>query len=384
MFALSGPLAVYGKSAKEGLDLAVEELNSQDGILGRRIELKVEDDGGYSGDTDTGVRVAGRLAREENVAFLIGLDSSGVAEAVAPTMKELRKVLMITHAATPRVTGDLCNRYVFRVSLNVPQNSATGAQVAATEVTARRWTNIGPDYAFGRQSWEYFKRSLKKLQPDAEFLEDEAQWPKSGNEDFTSSIAALHGTKADAIWSSTFGNDLINLVRQGNQSGLFKMNKPFLFELGAAMEVLEALGDQMPTGLWVGTRWWYQEPRTEANRRFVESFFGKYGHFPSYNAQNAYTGLKVVATAAEKARSLETDELIAALEGFSMESPMGRLTIRKEDHQAVIQAVWGKTAESRDVKFRALGLKFRVLDPVKVFKAEDITPAVSETGCTFA
>jgi branched-chain amino acid transport system substrate-binding protein len=173
-------------------------------------------------------------------------------------------------------------------------------------------------------------------------------------------------------------------VRQGNQSGLFKMNKPFLFELGAAMEVLEALSDQMPTGLWAGTRWWYQEPKTDANRRFVESFFGKYGHFPSYNAQNAYTGLRLVAAAAEKARSLETDDLVGALEGFSMDSPMGGLTIRKEDHQAAIQAVWGKTAESRDVKFRALGLKFRVLDPVKVFKAEDITPAVSETGCAIA
>jgi branched-chain amino acid transport system substrate-binding protein len=217
MFAMSGPLSVYGKSAKEGLDLAVEELNAQDGILGRRIELKVEDDGGYSGDTDTGVRVARRLAQEENAAFLIGLDSSGVAEAVAPTMKELRKVLMITHAASPRVTGDLCNRYVFRASLNVPQNSAAGAQVAATEVKAKRWTTIGPDYAFGRQSWDYFKGSLKKLQPDVEFLEDEAQWPKAGNEDFSSYITALQGTKADAIWSSTFSNDLINLVRQGNQ-----------------------------------------------------------------------------------------------------------------------------------------------------------------------
>jgi len=374
---MSGALSVYGKLAKAGLDLAVDELNSEGGILGRRVELLIEDEV----DAEHAVRAARRLVQEENVDFLLGVDGSAQAEAIAPLMSELRRILMITHAATPRVTGDLCNRYVFRMSLNVPQNSAAGAQVAATEVKARRWTTIGPDNAFGRQSWEYFKGSLRKLQPDVEFLDDEAQWPKLGNEDFTDQIARLQGTNADAIWSSTFGNDLINLVRQGNRSGLFRMNKPFLYELGAAMEVLEALGDQMPTGLWVGSRWWYQEPRTDANRRFVESYFGKHGHFPAYNAQNAYTGMKLVAAAAETARGVGPDELATVLEGFSMETPMGRLTIRKDDHQASIQAVWGRTAESRDAKFRALGLKFRVLDPVKVFKAEDITPPVGETGC---
>lgn len=373
MWITSGSLSAYGQFAREGLDMAVEELNAQGGVLGRKIESRVEDEG----NADNAVRVARRLALEENVDFLIGLDSSGVAEAVTPTMKELKKVLMITHAASPRVTGDLCNRYVFRMSVNVPQNSAAGAQVAATEVKAQTWTTIGPDYAFGRQSWDFFKQSLTKLQPNAQFLDDQAQWPKLGNEDFTTFITALQGTGADAIWSSTWGNDLINLVRQGNQYGLFKMNKPILFELGAAMEVLEALGDQMPTGLWVGTRYWYQEPKTEVNRQFTDAFFKKFNHYPSYNAQNAYTGMKLLAAAAEKAKSVESEAVIGALEGISMDAPMGKLTIRKEDHQALVQGVWGKTAESKDVKFR-------VLDPLKVFKAEDITPPPAETGCKLA
>ncbi len=373
MWIMSGALSAYGRFAKQGLDLAVEEVNAKGGILGRQVEARIEDEG----NADNAVRVARRFALEENVDFLIGLDSSGVAEAVTPTMKELQKILMVTHAASPRVTGDLCNRYVFRMSVNVPQNSAAGARIAAREIKARRWTNIGPDYAFGRQSWDYFKQELKKLQPDVEFLDDQAQWPKLGNEDFTSFISALQGTQADAVWSATWGNDLINLVRQGNQYGLFAMGKPFLFELGAAMEVLEGLGDQMPTGMWVGTRYWYQEPKTTRNKTFTDGFFKRYGSYPSYNAQNAYTGLLILADAATKAQSLEADKVIAALEGFSGEYPMGNVTIRKDDHQALVQGVWGKTTEDKS-------LKFRVLDPVVIFKPEEITPPASETGCKLA
>jgi branched-chain amino acid transport system substrate-binding protein len=371
MWITSGSLSTYGEFAKQGLDLAVEEINAAGGILGRPVEAKIENEGA----ADNAVRVARRYALEENVDFLLGLDSSGVAEAVAPTMKELRKILMITHAATPRVTGDLCNRYVFRMSVNVPQNSASGARIAATEIKAKRWTNIGPDYAFGRQSWDFFKKELRKLQADVVFLDEQAQWPKLGNEDFTSFIAKLQQTQeADAVWSSTWGNDLVNLVRQGNQFGLFRSGKPYLFELGAAMEVLETLGDQMPTGFWVGTRYWWKVPDTETNRRFVDAYLKTYNRYPSYNAQNAYTGMKLLAAAAAKAGSVDTDKVIAALEDFEYEAPMGKIKIRKEDHQALAQGVWGKTAS--DAK-----LKFRVLEPVQVFKPEEITPPVLETGC---
>jgi branched-chain amino acid transport system substrate-binding protein len=371
MWITSGSLSTYGEFAKQGLDLAVEELNGAGGILGRAVEAKIENEG----TADNAVRVARRFAIDENVDFLIGLDSSGVAEAVVPTLKELKKILMITHAATPRVTGDLCNKYVFRMSVNVPQNSASGARIAASEIKAKRWTNIGPDYAFGRQSWDFFKKELKKLQPDVVFLDDQAQWPKLGNEDFTSFISKLQATQeADAIWSSTWGNDLVNLVRQGNQFGLFKKERRILFELGAAMEVLETLGDQMPTGMWVGTRYWWKVPDTDTNKKFVDAFVKKYSHYPSYNAQNAYTGMKLLAAAAEKAKSVDTDKLIGTLEDFDYTAPMGRIKIRKEDHQALAQGVWGRTAA--DAKF-----KFRVLEPITTFKPEEITPPVADTGC---
>lgn len=368
MYITSGSLSLYGTFAKQGLDLAVDQINDAGGVLGRPIVASVSDEG----SADNAVRTARRLVLEEKVDFLMGLDSSGISEAVTPIMPELKKILMVTHAASPKVTGSLCNKYVFRCSVNVPQNSAAGAKIAAPQ-GHKKWTTIGPDYAFGHQSWEFFQASLKKLQPDAQFLPVSQQFfPKLGNEDFTSFITRALDTKPDALWISTWGNDLVTLVRQGRQQGLW--NIPAYMELGAAMEVLETLGAEMPTGIWVGTRYWFEEPKSSRNQSFVEAFNKRYNRYPSYNAQNAYTGLTFLVEAIKKAGSTDPDPVGQALEGMTLEVPQGKTTIRKEDHQAVINVTWGKTAAS--TKYR-----FRVLDPYKVLQAGEVTPPISETGC---
>jgi branched-chain amino acid transport system substrate-binding protein len=368
MYIMSGALATYGTFAKQGLDLAVDQINDGGGVLGRPITATVDDEG----NVQNAIRTARRLALEDKVDFLLGLDSSGVAEAVVPIVPELKKILMITHAATPKATGSGCNKYVFRCSVNVPQNSAAGARIAAP-LKHRKWTTIGPDYAFGHQSWEYFQAELKKLQPDAQFLPTSQQaFPKLGNDDFNSFISKVLDAKPDAIWISTWGGDLVTLVKQGRQQGLW--NIPAFMELGAAMEVLETLGSEMPINIWVGTRYWFEEPKTKRNKDFVDAFFKKYNHYPSYNAQNAYTGLTFLVEAIKKAGSADTDAVGKALEGMTLDVPQGSTTIRKEDHQAVVNVTWGKTAASSKYKFR-------VLDPFRVLPASEVTPPVSETGC---
>src|SRR3546814_16156105 len=91
----------------------------------------------------------------------MGLDSSGVAQGLVPVLPELGKPFIITHAATPDVTGKLCNSYTYRISVNVHQNMSGAAAIAA-KTGAKKWTTIGPDYAFGHQTWEFFGKYLKR------------------------------------------------------------------------------------------------------------------------------------------------------------------------------------------------------------------------------
>src|SRR5699024_9812755 len=126
IYIMSGVAATYGKFASHGLKLATDEVNADGGILGRQVKYKVEDSQLKS---DVAIQLARKYVYRDHVDVLMGLDSSGVASAVVPTIPQLQTPLIITHAATPAVTGKLCNKWTFRVSDNILQHLNGGASI---------------------------------------------------------------------------------------------------------------------------------------------------------------------------------------------------------------------------------------------------------------
>lgn len=372
-YIFSGPAAVYGQFARQGVELAVDEVNKSGGILGRKVEALFEDE---AGKPDVGIRVVRKLVYDDGVDAVFGLDSSGTAEGVTPVMPELETPLVITHAASPHVTGDKCNAWTFRISLSLPQNIAMASAVAA-DGPARRWTTVGPDYAFGHESWEYFKRELAKKKPGVTFVADaDAAFPPAKTTDFSSYITKVMASDADGVLVSLWGGNLIDFVKQADQQGLFKRkDKHVLMTLGAATEVLTALGDKMPTGVWVGTRYWFLSSDSPMNRKFVDAYRGRFGVYPSYNAHGGYAAVLVYKAAVEKAKSTDKAAVAKALSGLSVEVPLGRITIQEGDHQALQDGTWGRTAADK-------AYPIRILKPVRSFRGKDITLPVTESGCT--
>jgi len=371
VYIMSGPFSAYGQFAKKGAELAVDEINAAGGINGHKVKAFFEDS---TGKPDVAIRALRKLVFQEKADFLIGLDSSGVAKTVVPSLPQMKTPLIITHAATPDVTGSVCNRYVFRISVNLAQNIKAAA-LLASESKVKTWTTIGPDYAFGHQSWEYFEKYLKEIKPDAAFLpRDQVAFPPFKTTDFNPYINKIMQSKADGVLVSLWGGNLIDFVRQAKEMGFFDGRRQVLVTLGAATEVLSALGDKMPEGLWVGTRYWFLANDSQRNKDFVKAYLDRYGEYPSYNAHGAYGALYTYKAAAEKAGSIDKEKVIDALEGLTVELPVGRITLRPEDHQALTDVTWGKTAADP-------AYPIRILDPIKLFKAADVTPPVSETGC---
>jgi branched-chain amino acid transport system substrate-binding protein len=118
-----------------------------------------------------GVEVARKLVNDDKVDVLMGITSSGVADALVPVIPDLRTPLIITLAMNPDVTGQKCNPYTFRVSMNGPQNIMAGAMLASG-LPVKRWTTIGPDYLFGYQCWEYFQEYLRPKRPDVTWFRE--------------------------------------------------------------------------------------------------------------------------------------------------------------------------------------------------------------------
>ncbi len=370
IYITSGAASVYGQYAQQGLRLAIEEINESGGVLGRPLTYEIEDS---QGKADTAIQAARKLVFQNEVDALVGLDSSGVATALVPIMPELQRPLIITHAATPAATGELCNRYTFRVSANVNQNMKAAAHIAA-DTGAKRWTTIGPDYAFGHESWEFFGKYLKELDPDVELMSKTA-FPRFGNEDFTPYINNVMALKPDGVLISVWGGDLVNFVRQANNLGFFEQDMEILMTVGAATEVLAALGDDMPEGVWLGTRYWFDAHDNPINEKFVKAYMERHDAPPSYNAEGAYAAVYAYKAAMEKAESTDPEEVAKALSGLSFEAPNGTITFREGDHQATVGPTWGKTAAMDE----ATGV--RSLDPMRSFDGKEVTPSVEETGC---
>ena len=233
--ALSGSFAAYGKSGRQGAQLAIDEINASGGLLGRKLELIQVDD---QAKPDVGVQEARRLILDEKVNFLIGIDSSSVALGVAPLTNEYKIPLVVTHGATPALT-EQCNPYVFRTSNNARMDANAAADLAA-KLPYKRWANIGPDYEFGHSSWNDFIARLKEKRPDVEVVGE--QWPKGGESNYTPYITALVQQRPEAVFAALWAGDLVTFVRQANAFGFFKQIKLFEDPVGAALESIGPIG----------------------------------------------------------------------------------------------------------------------------------------------
>lgn len=359
IFLRSGFASVYGESAERGIEMAVEEINEDGGIDGREVEVLLRDG---EGSPDTAIRHAQSFVDEDEVDGLIGLDSSGVALQVAPLMEQLQTPFIITHAATPYVTareGDRAvgNDYVFRASQNLAQNIHGAAHVAA-DLDGETWTTVGPDYAFGHDTWDYFRAFMNGMGADVEFLEDGVTFPGLGSDDFTPHIRRLQQAEPDGVITSLWGGDLITFIDQAKDAGFFDTIDHFMMTVGAATDVLGPMGDGMPDGLWAGTRYWFLSPDSSENQTFREAFSDRYDRMPSYNAEGAYRGMYLYKQAIEENGSADADDIVDALKGREHTGPVGSYRINAESNQATLPANWGQTTYSDEYEMS-------VLDPVE-------------------
>ncbi|XVH30279.1 ABC transporter substrate-binding protein [Haloferacaceae archaeon DSL9] len=348
IFIESGFASVYGESGGRGIEMAVDEINDDGGIDGREIdEVLVRDS---EGSTEVGTRQARSLVEEDNVDAIVGIDSSAVAQSVTPLMEQLQTPLVITHAATPYVTardGDRAvgNDYVFRNATNLAQN-VYGAATVASDLDAQTWTTIGPDYAFGRDTWDYFRGFLNGLGADAEFVDEGVTFPELGSDDFTPHIRRLIDADPDAVVTSLWGGDLITFLGQAANTDFFDVVDELLMTVGAATDVLSPMGTDMPDGLWAGTRYWFLGSESDANSQFVDDFVERYERPPSYNAEGAYRSIYLLRDAIESGGSAAADDVVDALTGIEHSGPIGDYRISEESNQAVLPASWGVTAQN--------------------------------------
>jgi branched-chain amino acid transport system substrate-binding protein len=350
---LSGTLAGYGEFHKMGAVMAVEEINAKGGIAGQKVEMDFRDS---TLKPDDAIKNARYFVDSWEADFLAGIDSSGQALALCPVVEKLDRVLMVTHAATEKLTEEMVFkkgiRQIFRICTPTYQDGNAAAFIAK-DLPAVKWATVSPKYEYGFTCWKMFQDTLKKLKPGVSFTAE--SWAPFGSTDFRSHINTILDANPDGLYSTEWAGELISFVKQAREAGLFEKVRHVIFPVGAAMDVLEGLGKDMPDNVWIAGRYFFRYPDNKANNDWVARFRKRWNHYPAYVSETGYSAIFAFKAAVEKAGSKETKAVVQALEGMEMDSPAGRRVFRKEDHQAIYDVAWGKTKSDPKYPFKIMG-----------------------------
>jgi branched-chain amino acid transport system substrate-binding protein len=350
LYSLSGMAAVYTKGTVIGHQIAAEEINAAGGLLGgRKIEYVIRDDKLKPG---IAVEEFRRMVTRDEVDFVMGVISSGVALAVSEVAKEMKVLFVDTIAQTAALTEEQGHDYVARLNTN----SVTLGRTAALAASKGPWKNyyfIGPDYEWGHRVNADFWQYLQTKKPGVTKLGD--LWPKLGERDFSAHITAILNAKPEAVFSSLWGGDLIAFIKQANAYGFF--DKVQFISTGAGdLDILEPLGQEMPNGIMATFLYAFDDlPVKKAeNEKFIEDFRKRAEYLPKTGDIIGYVSTYIMAEAIKKAGTTDSAKLAKALRGGRYQTLLGDITVRDFDGQATFPYNTGLTYTDPKYPFKRL------------------------------
>jgi branched-chain amino acid transport system substrate-binding protein len=320
---------------KNGVDLAVEEINAKGGILGKQIEVISRDDQGKPGEA---VKIADEMFNRDGVSMIFGNLFSHVGLALASYAGEKKRLYLAAEPLADALVWAKGNRYTFRLRPSTYMQAAMLAKKAAA-TGAKRWATIAPNYAYGKDAVAAFKEVLTQLNPEVEFVAE--QWPALFKIDAAAEVQALQAANVDAIYNVTFGPDLAKFVREGSTRGTFK-DKVVLGLLTGEPEYIDGLKDEAPQG-WIVTGYPWYDIKDPAHVAFVEAYQKRFNDYPRAGSLVGYNTILSIEAAINKAGSTDTEKLVEAFKGLSLETPVGPITYRALDHQSTMGAYVGET-----------------------------------------
>ena len=359
---LSGPPALFGDPASKGAQMYVDEVNAKGGVLGRKVELIIRDS---KADANEAVRVAREMILKDNVDFLVGTLTSAEGPAVSVVAKENKIVFIAPIPKTDQLTAaDKLHPYVFRIAANTTMEGRSAAEIVAKWPVTKVAT-IAFDYAYGQDVTKAFVEHMKKIKPSVQIVDQ--QWPKLGEQDYNPFINAQMAKKPDAIFSSIWGGFFVTYSKQAKALGVFDAVKYNFIGLGeaAAPETTKSMGADYPVGIWGNSYDAFYWGETAAHREYTERI-SKYlkDEYPSSWAIQGYTGMQFLIEGIKKAGSTDSDKVAKALLGLTIDTPIGKQTIREKDHQANRGQLYGKTVKDPKYPF-AIMKPIEYVDPTK-------------------
>ena len=364
---LTGSLSALAQTEAQGAKYGVAEINQKGGILGRQVQLLVEDS---ANDVGTGVEKALKLINRDKVNTIFGDVNYAIAYALSQVTSEHKVYHLVLGGHTDPITGSACKWNVFRVC-NTTSMDANAVSGELIKKFGKRWYFITPDYAYGHTLQENFVKNLKKA--GGEYQGD--MLPIAST-DFSASLIKAKAYKPNVLLNNMGGLAQIDCMKQFVQFGMDKE-----MALGGALFELESVLSvpaQAQTGWW-DMEWWWNQPNVAGVAEF-NAGIKKMFNTPAATARHwfGYVGVHTFKLAAEDAKSLDAVKLAKATAGMTLPPEValqpGKVTYREGDHELMAGIFVGQMHPPQG-------------DPANVFTVANIVPGeeaagpAADTGC---
>ncbi len=358
----TGPLEAYAKQTIVGFNMGLEYATGGTmTVAGRKLVVIEKDD---QGKPDIGKAALAAAYADDKVDIAVGTTGSPVALAMLPVAEEYKKILLVEPAVADSITGDKWNKYIFRTGRNSSQDAAANA--AALDQAGNVVAVLANDNAFGRDAVKASKDFIKK----AKIVHEE--YLPVGTTDFTAGLQRIVDKLKDQP-----GKKFISVVWSGSPTPFSKiadleLKKRFGIELATGGNILPAMvAYKQFEGMEGALYYYFGIPKNPINEWLVANHYSKHKSPPDFFTAGGMSAALAVVEALKKTKGdTNTDKLIATMEGMSFDTPKGKMTFRKEDHQAMqsmyhfkIKAdpafAWGVPELVREIKPEDMAIPIR-------------------------
>ena len=330
LHSLTGTIAIAEASIVDAEKLAIDEINTSGGVLGKKIEPIIEDG---ASDWPTFAEKAKKLLQRDKVAAIIGCYTSASRKAVLPVLNQLHGLLYYP----TYYEGQEMDKSVIYTSQEATQSVITAIEWMAKQ-QGKTFFLVGSDYIYPRTCNKIAKPTIARV--GGSVLGEE--YAPLGHTEFSSIINKIKSAKPDWIYSTVVGGSNVAFYKQLKAAGLDGEKQKLLSTVVSENEI-DGIGKENATGYYA-CMGYFQSLKNPQNEKFVKAIKAKYGadRVVGDPMECAYNAVYLWKMAAEKAKSFDVDKVLAASSGLTFDAPEGQIRIHATNHH-----VWKKVRVGR-------------------------------------
>ena len=303
---LTGPAAADGLSVQNSVKLAVEKVNAEGGVLGKKIELITYDD---RGDAKEAVALARKLIEQDKIVAMVGGSYSLPSRAMAPIFQEEKIPAVYAYAVHPDVTK--AGNFNFRNGFLGMVEGKAAAYTAVKLLKAKKIALLISDNDFGRTLAEGFKMYVEKYAKGAATIISVQAYPFQ-EKDFKAYLSKIKDENVDAIFSSGYYFQTGPVVKQAREMGI---KAHIIGEEGADSPKFLEIAGKSAEGFIIVTNLNRDDKRAHV-QNFLKTFESRYKIQPDMVGASAYDAFMIIVDGIKRAKSVKGPEISTAIAGL--------------------------------------------------------------------